>query len=160
MIHKVLYSLPKAFPPVLGTVLSEQMKISKHKKGALKRIGYLPCLDSSIKDEKNWMLAWNKSCHVSFTLQPCRIANRYYYDSVVNCETGRLDLGGKSGTISLLLVKFLSMANYVLFRLPFAKVKEMETLKTLRDNGISDADILSFCGRLECDVNLKNMWEY
>ena len=39
------------------------------------------------------------------------------------------------------------MANDVFFRLPFAKVEEME--KTFRDNGISDADALSFRGRLD-----------
>ena len=49
------------------------------------------------------------------------------------------------------------MANDVFFRLPVAKVEKME--KTFRDNGISDADILSFRDRLESDLKWKNMWE-
>ena len=48
------------------------------------------------------------------------------------------------------------MANDVLFRLPFAKVEEME--KTFRDNGISDADILSFHDCLESDLKQKNLY--
>ena len=43
------------------------------------------------------------------------------------------------------------------FQMPFVKVKEME--KIFRDNTISDADILSFCDRLESDLKRKNMWE-
>ena len=39
----------------------------------------------------------------------------------------------------MLFLKFLFMANDVFFRLPFAKVEEME--KTFRDNWISDADV-------------------
>ena len=48
---------------VLGTILSEQMKKSEHKKGALyhqydwnfhKMIGYMLRLDGSVKDEKEW----------------------------------------------------------------------------------------------------------
>ena len=54
-------------------------------------------------------------------------------------------------------IKFFSMTNYVLFRLPVAKVEEME--KTVRDNWINDADILSFRDRLESDLKHKNMWE-
>ena len=61
-----------------------------------------------------------------FTLQPCRIANFYHE--------------GEGGTISLLSVKFLSMANDVSFSLQFDEVEEME--KTFRDNGISAAHIL------------------
>ena len=68
------------------------------------------------------------------------------------------DLGGESGTISLLSVKFLFVANDVLFRLSFAKVEEME--KTFRDIVISDADILSFRDCLESDLKRKNMWEH
>ena len=34
------------------------------------------------------------------------------------------------------------MTDDVFFRMPFATVEEME--KTFRDNGISDADVLSF----------------
>ena len=49
------------------------------------------------------------------------------------------------------------MANDVLFRLPFAKVEEME--KTFRDIVISDDDIQSFRDCLESDLKLKNMWE-
>ena len=49
------------------------------------------------------------------------------------------------------------MANDVLFRLPFAKVEEME--KTFRDIVISDADILSFRDCLESDLKRKNMCE-
>ena len=41
------------------------------------------------------------------------------------------------------------------FRLPFAKVEEMEkTFNQVRDNGISDADVLSFRNRLESDLKL------
>ena len=47
---------------------------------------------------------------------------------------GRFDRGGEGGTTSLLSVKFLSMADDDFFRLPDAKVEEME--KTFRDNGI------------------------
>ena len=46
---------------MLGTILSEQMKKSKHKKGALyrdwnfhKMIGYMLCLDCSVKDNKEF----------------------------------------------------------------------------------------------------------
>ena len=49
------------------------------------------------------------------------------------------------------------MTDDVFFRLPFAKVEEME--KTFRENGISDADVLSFRDRLESDLKRKNMWE-
>ena len=47
------------------------------------------------------------------------------------------------------------MSKLFLFCLPFAKVKEME--KTFRDNGISDADVLSCRDRLESDLKWKNM---
>ena len=72
-------------------------------------------------------------------------------------KTGRFYLEEESRTISLLFVKFLSMANDVFFRLPFAKVKKIE--KTFRDNGISDADVLSFGDGLESSLKQKNMWE-
>ena len=87
-----------------------------------------------------------------FYTSTSRIANL-----LQNCEIGRCNLGGESGTISLLSVKFLSMADDVLFRVPSAKVEEMK--KTFRDNGISDADILSFRDCLESDLKRKNMWE-
>ena len=49
------------------------------------------------------------------------------------------------------------MDNDVFFRLPVAKVNEMG--KIFRDNGVRDADILSFCDRLERDLKRKDMWE-
>ena len=72
-------------------------------------------------------------------------------------KTGRSYLEGESRTISLLFVQFLSMANYVFFRLHFAKVKKME--KTFRDKWISDADVLSFHNGLESSLKRKNMSE-
>ena len=45
----------------------------------------------------------------------------------------------------------------VFFLLPFAKVEEMETRKTCRDNWISDAGILSFGDCMESDLKQKNM---
>ena len=87
-----------------------------------------------------------------FYTSTSRIANQ-----LQNCKIGRSNLGGESGTISLLSIKFLSMANAVLFCLPFAKVEEME--KTFRVNGISDADILSFRDRLASDLKWKNIWK-
>ena len=67
------------------------------------------------------------------------------------------NLGGESWTISLMSVKFLLMANDLLFHPPFAKVEEME--KTFRDHWISDADTLSFRECLESDLKAKNTWE-
>ena len=79
----------------------------------------------------------------------------------VCCKRGKLagSISKVSGTISLLSVKFLSMADDVFFRLPFAKVEEMD--KSFRDNEIRDADVLSFRDRLETvesDLKRKNMW--
>ena len=63
---------------------------------------------------------------------------------------------GQSGCCLTLSVKFLSMADDFYFRLPFAKVEEME--KIFRENWISDADVLSFHDSLERDLKWKNMW--
>ena len=57
--RRFLHSLPSAFSPVLGTILSEQMKISSEKKGAAQSIwlefsqdDYMLRLDGMIKDDK------------------------------------------------------------------------------------------------------------
>ena len=82
---------------------------------------------------------------------------RVLHFNPVNCKTGRLGLESERGTISLLSVMFLSMADDVFFRLPFTKVEEIK--KTFRDSWISDADVLSFCDRLERYLKRKNMRE-
>ena len=100
-------------------------------------------------------LTWNTSCHVSFTLQPCRITNLLQI-----WETGRFNLVGDSGAISLLSVKFLSMANDVFFRLPFAKVEEMEkNIQRHRDHCHRHADVPKFRDSLQSNLKRKNMWE-
>ena len=66
-----------------------------------------------------------------------------------------------SSSLSLLSVKFLLMANDVLFNLPFAKIEEME--KTFRDIVIIDADHIlseSFGDCLESDLKRKNMRDH
>ena len=107
------------------------------------------CWTAASRTIKNWMLARNTSCHVSFTLQPRELRTCYKIAKLA---------GSISEAINLLSVKFLLVANDVLFRLPFAKVEEME--KTFRDIVISVADILSFRDCLESDLKRKNMWEH
>ena len=91
--------------------------------------------------------ARDTSCHVRVTLQPSRIVNLLW-----NCETGWFNIESESWTISLLSVKFVSMADDVFFSLPFAKVE-----KTFRDNWISDADVLSCRDCLESNLKQKYM---
>ena len=73
-------------------------------------------LDGSVKDDKELDACSEHELSCEFYTSTSRIENL-----LQNCETGRFDLGGESGTISLLSVKFLSIDNDVLFRLTFAR---------------------------------------
>ena len=68
--------------PVLGTILCEHIEISNNNEGFLyhqydwnfyKMISCMLCLDGRVKDTKNWMLAWNTSCHVSLHFNPVEL---------------------------------------------------------------------------------------
>ena len=68
--------------PVLKTILSEQINRSEHKEGALYHQGTFTrwlviCWTAASRTIKNWMLARNTSCHVSFTLQPRELRTCY-----------------------------------------------------------------------------------
>ena len=85
MVTQKVLSFPSiSISTSVGDHFSEQIRISKHKKGALyhqydwnfhKMIVYmLNCsVNSPSRTTKNWMLAWNTSCHVTFTLQPVEL---------------------------------------------------------------------------------------
>ena len=82
-------------------------------------------LDGSVKDDKELDACSEHELSCEFYTSCSRLANL-----LLNCETGGFYLGGESGTIILLSVKFLSMDNDDFFRLPFAKKwrKHSETL--------------------------------
>ena len=126
--------LPWAFSQMLGNILceqSEQMKISEPKKGAWyhqydwnfqQKIGYMLVLpvDCRVKDDKETRkigcLLWTWVVMLVIYLNPVWL--------LICCKIAGSILKARAGLLS---VKFLSMANDVFFRLPFAKVEEMET---------------------------------
>ena len=67
-------------------------------------------------------------------------------------KLARFILKARAGQLACCLSSF--------FRLPcFFRLSRKWRKHSFKDNGISDADILSFRDRLEIDLKQKNMWE-
>ena len=113
-------------------------------------IGYMLCLDCSVKDDKELDACseheLSMTCHVSFALQPVEFR--------ICCKIGKL-----AGSISEASAGQSACCPLSFFQWTMTSPSVCPLEKTFRDIGICHADNLSFRARLESNFKRKNLWE-